>query len=245
MEHITTVKMIQMLEVMKGATMAGFIAITDPYNGKPLQKNRETGKPNQFIDKDGCHLVKIQRGQAMFNCHYNKGVEKRVARRINLDRVLANLPELEGDALKRAIDARFRKGENWQQVVVREDGTLTPFAEHKGNGALYLRTMFYRPIGEVTYIDVRTGEKFTPEQIKDVLPVKSANTNQGLSEEEQVWYNIWKLNGIRALNVKKQTFRVRPPLEKEAEEVFKVLNAHLSRMDVPVPPEVDEVVKEG
>lgn len=252
MQQITTREMRELLETVKGAAMIGLIAVTDPYNGSPLKKARESfefqgrtiakGDPNPFLCADapnGCALVKVQRGHGMFNCHYNRAVERRVAARINAEREAEGLPPLEGDALTAAVDERFRKGENWQQVVVREDGTLTPFAEHKGNGSLYLRTMFYNTVKDgVTYVDIRDGQTYSFTDIQHILPLKSPAKNQGLPVDEQVRYNVWKLEGIRGLRMGGSAFRVRPPLEREAEAVFEALNRYLSQIDIPEPPDM-------
>lgn len=254
MQQITTKAMREMLDGEKGATMVGMIAVTNPYGSqKPLQKARDTftldgveivkGAPNPFLDPDapdGCALVKVQRGTGMFNCKYNKAVEKRVTARINAERAEAGEPPLSDEAMAIAVDERFRKGDNWQQSVVREDGSLTPFAEHKGNGTLYLRTMFYKLVGDATYIDVRNGNLYKYTDVQHVLPVKSANKNQGLPADEAVRYNVWKLEGVRGLRMNGDAFRVRPPLEREAEAVFNVLNARLSEIDIPEPPKMND-----
>jgi hypothetical protein len=251
MQQISTKNMREMLDVVKGAAMVGLIAVTDPYGGKPLKKARadcdalglKAGDPNPFLSADapdGCALVKVQRGHGMFNCKYNKAVEKRVAARINADRVAAGELPLEGAALTEAVDERFRKGDNWQQVVVREDGSLTPFAEHKGNGTLYLRTMFYKSIGEPTYIDIRDGKLYKFTDIEAVLPTKSVNKNQGLPEDEVVRYNVWKLEGIRGMRLNGGAYRVRPAIEREAESVFAVLNGRLAEIDIPEPPSIGD-----
>lgn len=247
MKNLSTRSMIEKLEGKRGAAMFGFIAVTNPYSGKPLQKNRVTGAPNQFLCDElpnGTALVKVQRGHAMMNCHYNRAVEKRVAGEINDYRASIGEPALDGDELKAAIDERFRKGDNWQQVVVRDDGTLTPFAEHKTTGERYLRTMFYKPVGDVQYVDIRDGKVYEYTDIADVLPTKSDNKNQGLSKENQVRYNVWKLEGIRGLKMDGEAYRVRPALEREAEVVFDLLNARLAEIDIPQPPTIEEATAE-
>lgn len=250
MKSISTRQMIEMLSASKGATMVGMIAVTDPCNGKPMKFCRQTdaekaaGTPknsNPFVDDDGVfHLVKVQRGHAMFNCRYNKAVEKRVAQEINAERALVGESPLEGDALTAAIDERFRKGENWQNAVLRPDGTMTPFAEHKTTGELYLRTMFYNLVGDCVYIDRRDGRIFKREDVADVLPVKSENKNQGLEKENVVRYNVWKMEGVRALKMDGELYRVRPYGESEAEIVFEELNKRLADMDPPSPPDIAE-----
>lgn len=243
MNQISTAEMETMLDGTKGATMVGLIAITDPYGGKPLKKKRNSDDPNPFLTNlvpEGHALVKVQRGHAMFNCRYNRAVEKRVATRINDERATEGLPPLEGEELRVAIDERFRKGDNWQEAVVRSDGTMTPFARHKTNGTVYLRTMFFKAVGEPVYIDIRDGRMFSEREIGDCLPAKSENKNQGLPKEEQVRYNVWKLLGIRALKLGGEMFRVKPPLEREAEEVFEALNARLAEMEPPEPPAMDD-----
>jgi len=250
MKSISTRQMIELLSEAKGAKMVGMIAVTDPCNGKPMKFCRQSGEekvaglqkfPNPFIDDDGVfHLVKVQRGHAMFNCRYNKAVEKRVAQEINAERALVGESPLEGDALTAAIDERFRKGENWQNAVLRPDGTMTPFAEHKTTGELYLRTMFYSLVGDCVYIDRRDGRIFRREDVADILPVKSENKNQGLSQENVVRYNVWKLDGVRALKFDSELYRVRPVGEAEAEIVFEELNKRLADMEPPTPPDITE-----
>jgi len=241
--------MIEILDGVKGASMVGLIAVTDPCGGKPIKFRRQTIEekatgaakvPNPFIDSDGAfHLVKVQRGHAMFNCRYNRAVEKRVAAEINSEREMEGLSPLEGEDLTTAIDERFVKGDNWQQAIMRDDGTMTPFAEHKTTGEIYLRTMFYKPVGECVFIDQRDGTIHEASAIADVLPVKSENTNQGLSSENVVRYNVWKLRGIRALKMNGELYRVRPHVEREAEAVYEALNARLENMEPPSPPSIE------
>lgn len=228
MELITTQQMTDLLEAKRGAACIGLIAVTDPGMNKT---SRDTGCRNPFHG----HIVKIQRGAAWINARYNKAVEKRVAKEINEERATDNLPPLEGEALTDAIDERFRKGENWQQLVTREDGTLTPFAEHKSTGVRYLRTMFLRKIGKAVYIDTRDGTQYTYEDMAEYLPVHRGSPNQGIRLENQVRYNVWKLRNIRALRMDGITYRVRPPLEQEAQEVFDALRERLDEIEMPQP----------
>lgn len=247
MKNISTKSMTEMLWGTKGATMMGAIAVTDPYNGNPLKSNRATGAINPFLCHDlpnGSALVKVQRGTGMFNVHYNKAVERRVSAAIIAEHKELGLVPPEGDDLKAAINDRFTKGANWQQAVVRPDGTMTPFAEHKTTGVLYLRTMFYRLVGDAVYVDVRDGRTYTFAEVQNVLPKKSPARNQGLDEEEQVRYNVWKLNGIRGLRFNGEAFRVRPPLEIEAEAVFTALNKFLVQIEPPEPPTMKETTGE-
>lgn len=240
MEQISTDHLTEILEAKRGATCVGIIALTNPGMNKT---SRVDGTRNQFFQDGRCVIVKVQRVATWFNCRYNKAVEKRVALEINASRANEQLPPLEGDDLQSAIDERFRKGSNWQQAVIREDGTQTPFAEHRKTHVLYLRTMFTRTVGDPEYIDTRTGERHSYEDLAQFLPIKYGAKNQGLPRDKQVQYNTWKLEGIRALRMDGKTYRIRPPLEAEAEAVFAVMNRLLDKMQPPVPvPDGDDAL---
>jgi len=236
MQKISTRQMIEMFEAQRGSTFLGLIALTEPRMNK---KSRITGEANPFLNEvtGEVELVKVNRLRVQINAHYDGMVSRRVAAMINTERRENGEEELSGPVLDEAVAERFHRGTSWHEAVNREDGTMTPFRAHKRTGVRYLGTLVRKTIGEPRYIDRRTGEVFEGEAIEnrlaEFMPLPSRAKNQGLPADREVAFNVWKLSGIRALNMNGQTFRIRPNDEAEAEEVFEVLNEKLAEMEVP------------
>ncbi len=229
--QINTEQLKDILFDTRGSTFCGFVAVMP--QDRMNKTSRTTGLLNPFWEGRRCCLVKISRLSGQLNARYDKAVEKKVAKEITEERHLAGLPDLSEEEMIVAINERFIKGENWQQTVIREDGTITPFAEHKQTHELYLRVINQKVIGTPIYIDIRTNRQYTKDEVQQYLPVERDNTNQGLSPENQVLYNCYKLRGIRAMRLNKIVYRVRPHMEAEVEEVFRILNNRLSEIEIP------------
>jgi hypothetical protein len=117
----------------------------------------------------------------------------------------------------RAVVARLEKegkhfssffaGESWHTPVIREDGTLTPFAKHKTNDTLYLR---FRVISvlDVRYVDL-AGNPIEKEAIIEWLKPASEYKNQGT--DDPIRFLVYKLSSIVALTLDGETQIVDAP----------------------------------
>lgn len=71
----------------------------------------------------------------------------------------------------------FRKGESWHEPVIREDGTLTPFCQHKKNGKRYLRFRILNTI-DSEYVD-DNNNRIEKSELEKYLQESGGYANQG------------------------------------------------------------------
>ena len=131
-------------------------------------KMRKTGNP--FNGR----VVKVAKVNGMVNFHYDKAVERRL--------------EKEGKDV-----ADFQRGTSWHEPVIRADGTLTPFCQHKTKGDWYLRFMLCGNAieSEYRYID---GTIIDTAEIIPWLTKSKPYTNQGTDEPVKIL--TYKIGGI-------------------------------------------------
>jgi hypothetical protein len=97
----------------------------------------------------------------------------------------------------------FMAGESWHTPVLRDDGTLTPFCQHKTNGKLYLRFRSLS-VSDVRYINDQDGTEIPLESIKPWLREKSSYENQGT--EVKIRFLVFKLESIKTLVLDNVTY---------------------------------------
>lgn len=143
-------------------------------------KMRKTGNP--YAD----NVVKTAKINGQLNFHYDNAVLKELAK--------------EG---KDAAD--FRKGESWHTPVIRPDGTLTPFCQHKTKGTYYLR---FRLIGKMSasFATKDTGAAIADADIDSFL-VKSDYANQGC--DNPIIFLTYGLDSIKQMTLNGITYLVR------------------------------------
>ncbi len=71
----------------------------------------------------------------------------------------------------------FRKGESWHEPIIREDGTLTPFCQHKKNGKRYLRFRILNTI-DSEYVD-DNNNRIEKSELEKYLQESGGYANQG------------------------------------------------------------------
>jgi hypothetical protein len=130
--------------------MRGATFVTVVVNTEP--RMRKTGNP--FYGK----IRKISRYNGQVNFQYDGAVERQLAK--------------EG----KSVDD-FRRGESWHVPVIREDGTLTPFCQHKSNGTKYLRFRMLNVI-ESKYV-MSDGSPVDESEVREYLQQGNNYANQG------------------------------------------------------------------
>lgn len=141
---------------------------------------KKTGNPH--MDRG---IKKVARVHGLINFQYEDGVLRRL--------------EKEG---KQSSD--FQRGTSWHEPVFREDGTMTPFAQHKNpekRNLSYLRFMKRGRI-EAVYED-EFGNEVNENELKPWLR-KSRYGNQGLDDPLEIL--VYGLDKIREITIKGQTY---------------------------------------
>ena len=180
---IRSIQLVNLLMELRGSTIITFIAKTEPdmkVTGNPYV----TGKGKAAV----INCRKIAKVNGQVNFWYDKAVLTRL--------------EKEG---KRPED--FKQGESWHQPVLRPDGTLTPFCQHKKTGKMYLRFRLLNLIGESTF-ETLDGQAIDVEKLKPFLRPASAYENQGL--ENPVKILVYALESIAQITMDGLTYQIMP-----------------------------------
>lgn len=95
-------------------------------------------------------------------------------------------------------NADFESGSTWYVPLLREDGTYTPFGQHKDNGDLYVRARLLQNIGETEYYD-EEGNQIPIESLQPFMPVKKPSDRHGT--EKEIHARTYKLSSVQAVTV--------------------------------------------
>ena len=137
--------------------MRGATFVTVVTNTEP--RMRKTNNP--FYGK----LRKVARYNGQVNFQYDGAVERQLVK--------------EGKSLD-----EFRRGESWHVPVIRDDGTLTPFCQHKGNGSRYLRFRLLNVID--SRFEMSDGTPVDESKVKEFLQTGNNYANQGTDDPVKI-----------------------------------------------------------
>lgn len=137
-------------DITKLESVRGSLMMTVSVSVEP--KMRKTDNP--YYGK----VRKNSRYNGQVNFHYDPAVIRQL--------------EKEGKSLD-----SFRKGESWHEPVIREDGTLTPFCQHKKSGKRYLRFRILNTI-DSEYVD-DNNNRIEKSEIEKYLQESGGYANQG------------------------------------------------------------------
>ena len=223
---INRTQLITMLMNQKGSTFIGFVATTFPNLMPYSGKNRNPYEPNR--------IIKIQRGSSIICAHYDKAVCTQLAKQIDAQRKADGLPPLSPPDMEAEINRLFRRGANWQDAVIRNDGTLTGLAHHKNTNELYLRSVNYKPSGKPFYFDTQEKKYVDQSEIKPFLPKRSNYENQGiLNQQKRIHYKVWKLNNIRWIKMNNSSYTVFHTVDDSSENPLYQCMADILKKNVP------------
>jgi hypothetical protein len=179
-EMLTEPAMVQTRYTCDGAPVMKKEVKTLEASGKTV-----TATLNPFWKKN---VLKRRVCRLLCNFHYDEGVQRRLEKE-NAERIA------KGEAPK-----EFKQGESWHELMLDENGHLTPFCKHKETGVVYLRCMDIAT-DEVEYtVD---GAKVDAESIKPFLS-KSDYKNQGL--DEPLVFLCYALSSIKRITFDGQTY---------------------------------------
>jgi len=147
-----------------------------------------TARTDARLKKTGCPykgVQKVAKVNALVNFHYDEGVLRRLAK--------------EG----RSAD-EFRQGSSWHTPILRGDGSLTPFCQHKTAGGLYLRVMALKTLEE-SY-ETEDGQVLTRADVEPWLSKECHYENQGL--DAPLVFKTYAVANILTITVEGQTYHV-------------------------------------
>jgi len=191
-------QLVEILERIRGAAFCSLITVTNPHHSGLRMTAREGGERCPWIVGSGksavCHLRKISRTLVCLNEHYHNGVRRQMEREgLNPD--------------------TFVPGETWYTQDRREDGTMLPFATGINNRSRYLCGRNLKIIATAIYVDIRDGERVENDEVARFLP--TAETRYGKQARaglrKKIARQVWKLDGIRAMNIGGESIEVHPP----------------------------------
>ena len=142
-------------------------------------KMRKTGNPYAN------DIIKTAKINGQINFHYDKAVLNRLAK--------------EGKD-----ESSFRQGESWHQPVIRPDGTLTPFCQHKTKGSYYLR---FRLLGRIDATFATKDGRPVNETEIDAFLQKSDYSNQGC--DDPIIFLTYGLDSIKQMTINGVTYMVK------------------------------------
>lgn len=196
MPHIIDqAELIRHLSGLRGATFCSIVAVTDPSrSGMRVNATDGSGDRNPWFEGTGrtkvCHLRKVTRTGLCLNENYDDGVRRQMVRQ-----------GLDPDA--------WEPGQTWYTRETRDDGTLLPFARHNGDGAMYLCGRNLRTIGDPVFIDIRTGEIVSEDEVYRFMPNTERYAKQRRAGVETVIARqVWGFEGIRAINIGGERFEI-------------------------------------
>jgi len=102
-------------------------------------------------------------------------------------------------------ESEFRRGESWHEPIVREDGTLTPFARHKKDASRkYLRFRSLN-VQSVRFV-LDDGTEVSREALEPWLQKSSDYANQGT--DDPVRFVVYGLDKIERLTMNGVTYEL-------------------------------------
>jgi hypothetical protein len=228
---ITVNELRQVLLEVPHQTMISLVSVVEP----DLKAKDADKRPNPFMLgarlADGFDLAKVNKVSGSIDYDYNRLVRNRNKAAIIQERLAANLPPLDADALEAEADARHAKGSSWFRYIER-DGRKTCLVVNKksdDNGAAYLafafkskgQAQFYRLGGqEVAFNDIAPWHKEA-----------SAPTNQGLTDGDEVRVATYALESIIEICVNRKRYRLIDTLTTMSQtlrnEVWAIADAYI------------------
>lgn len=95
------------------------------------------------------------------------------------------------------------KGTSWSRPIIREDGTRTPFCEHKEKGGLYLWFKQDRTVSSELFIDGKPAE---PGILDAWIDEHRPNKNQGVEKPVEPRAVTW--DNVKAVSVNGETLAI-------------------------------------
>lgn len=97
---------------------------------------------------------------------------------------------------KEGADSNFEAKETWYRVVTRDDGTLTPWAEHKTNHTKYLRCR-HLDTRSAKYFDISSGDGVDYATIEPFMPKKGSGRQGTINPVKVTVYGLDSLVAIK------------------------------------------------
>lgn len=190
-----------LIDRLSSATSQTIIGMRVEIEPKMLAKSSE-GVPNPYRigkGKDAEILVrKSQTVNGLAAPHYNRIVRNRNRRAIIAERLAANLPPLDADALDAEANARHDKGGVWFETI-KANGEDTTLCRNPKTGEVYIRfVLLHKSKAEYRLTDGTTVDK---ETIAPWLAQSSSYSNQGLPEGEEVIFLVYKIDSLKSISI--------------------------------------------
>ena len=187
---------------LSSATAQTIIGMSVEIEPKMLAKSID-GTPNPYRigkGKDAEILVrKAQTVNGLAAPHYNRIVRNRNRKAIIAERIAANLPPLDADALDAEANARHSKGGVWFETIKTASGEDTTLCRNPKTGEVYIRfVLLHKGKAEYRTLD---GSTVDAESVKPWLAQSSSYSNQGLAEGEEVIFLVYSMDSIRSISI--------------------------------------------
>jgi hypothetical protein len=192
----------ELIDRLSSATSQTIISMRVEIEPKMLAKSSE-GVPNPYrIGKGKDAEILCRKSQTVNGLaapHYNRIVRNRNRKAIIAERIAANLPPLETEALDAEANARHEKGGVWFETIKTANGEDTTLCRNPKTGEVYIRfVLLHKSKAEYRTIDGTTVDK---ETIAPWLAQSSSYSNQGLPEGEEVIFLIYKIDSLKSLSI--------------------------------------------